>query len=293
MIVKVPVLAVAAIVIEAGTVAALVLLEVSDTEAPPVGAGEASVTVPVEDVPPMTEVGLSETVRLLVAVTVRAADFDAPFSVPVMLPFASWVTTVVVIVKVPVVAPAEIVVVAGTVAALFVDAKAMDRPPVGAALLIVSVPVDEAGPITDVGFSVSDDSVGAVIVKLALAVLAPVPAVMAAVVLVATATVATLKVALVALAATVTVVGTVAEALPEPSGTDIPLVGAGPESDTVPVEATPPTTEVGLSVTVLTTGASTVRLVVCFTPNSVAVMVTLALELTGIVVAVKVALVAP
>jgi len=60
-------------------------------------------------------------------------------------------TVTVVTVKVAVVAPAATVTLAGTVAAavLLLD-KPTDRPPVGAALPRVTVPVDEVPPITEV-----------------------------------------------------------------------------------------------------------------------------------------------
>jgi hypothetical protein len=44
-----------------GTVATAVLLLESDTSAPPVGAGPVSVTVPVDECPPVTVVGFSES----------------------------------------------------------------------------------------------------------------------------------------------------------------------------------------------------------------------------------------
>ena len=79
--VKVAVVLPAATVTEAGTVAAALLLE-SETDTPPVGAAPLNVTVPVDEVPPVTLVGLSETddrATLVVAgVTVSAAVLLTP-----------------------------------------------------------------------------------------------------------------------------------------------------------------------------------------------------------------------
>jgi len=55
-----------------GTVA-LVLLEESETDAPPDGAGPFNVTVPVELFPPTTEVGLSETPDKVAGTMVKVA----------------------------------------------------------------------------------------------------------------------------------------------------------------------------------------------------------------------------
>ena len=72
--VKVAVVAPAATVTDAGTWAAAVFELVSVTTAPPVGAGPLNVTVPVDEVPPTTEVGLMLTpLSAAPGVTVNAA----------------------------------------------------------------------------------------------------------------------------------------------------------------------------------------------------------------------------
>ena len=76
--VNVAVVAPAATVTLAGTCAAVVLLLVRVTTAPPDGAGPVKVTVPVEDVPPITEVGLRLTEVSAAAVTVKVAVFVTP-----------------------------------------------------------------------------------------------------------------------------------------------------------------------------------------------------------------------
>ena len=80
VIVKVAVLAPAATVTLAGNCAAAVLLLVRVTTAPLDGAGPVKVTVPVpvEEVPPITEVGLSVTEVSVAALTVKVAVFVAP-----------------------------------------------------------------------------------------------------------------------------------------------------------------------------------------------------------------------
>src|ERR1019366_5082813 len=61
VIVNVAVVAPASTVTPPGTVAAVILLLDNVTNAPPVGAAPLSVTVPVDDVPPLTVVGLTVT----------------------------------------------------------------------------------------------------------------------------------------------------------------------------------------------------------------------------------------
>jgi hypothetical protein len=76
---KVAVVAPAAIVTDAGTVAAFVLLLVSATTVPPAGAAVVSVTVPVLAAPPVTAVGFSESVATPAdGLTVRFALTDPP-----------------------------------------------------------------------------------------------------------------------------------------------------------------------------------------------------------------------
>jgi len=63
----------------AGTVAAEALLLESATSAPPAGAATLSVTVPVEEVPPVTVVGLRVTEEMLTdGITVRVAVLVVP-----------------------------------------------------------------------------------------------------------------------------------------------------------------------------------------------------------------------
>ena len=90
---KVALLAPAGTITLEGTLTALLLLE-SATCAPPAGAGPLRVTVPVEDVPPITLVGLSiseetvgrgggATVRVIEAVCVKVPDVPAMVAVTV------------------------------------------------------------------------------------------------------------------------------------------------------------------------------------------------------------------
>ena len=72
-----PVVAPAATVTEVGTVAALILLLVRVTTAPPDGATELSVTVPVLVAPPVTVDGFSK-IEASGGFTTSVAGFDAP-----------------------------------------------------------------------------------------------------------------------------------------------------------------------------------------------------------------------
>lgn len=80
--VKLELVAPAAMDTLAGTVATAVLLLESVTTAPPAGAAEVKVTVPVEELPPVTLVGLSDSAFSEAGggagVAVRTALFVAP-----------------------------------------------------------------------------------------------------------------------------------------------------------------------------------------------------------------------
>jgi len=122
-------------------------------------------------------------------------------------------------------------------------------PPVGAAPLSVTVPVELFPPVTLVGLNVTDVSVTVVgfTLRVAVRVVPSVPEIVTGVEA-ATALVVTLKVAPVAPAATVTVDPTWADGSLLESATTAPPVGAAPLSVTVPVELFPPVTLVGLKV---------------------------------------------
>ena len=172
--VKVAVVALAATVTLAGTCATVVLLLDRVTAAPPVGAGPVKVTVPVEDEPPPTLAGFRVTEESAEGFTVSVAVLFVLFKLPVMVTVAVLATGLVLTVNVAVVAPAATVTLAGTCAAavLLLD-NVTTAPPVGAALLRVTVPVDEDPPMTLVGFKVTEDKVtvvGGVTVSIAVLV---------------------------------------------------------------------------------------------------------------------------
>jgi hypothetical protein len=148
----------------AGTVATEVLPLVSVTTVPPVGAAPLNVTVPVEDVPEVTDVGLNVTDDTETGgATVSTALWLLPEAAAVMVTAVDVATVRVVTVKVVLVLPAGTVTLAGTVAAAVLPLVSVTTvPPVGAAPLNVTVPVEVAPEVTDVGLNVTDDTVGMV-----------------------------------------------------------------------------------------------------------------------------------
>jgi hypothetical protein len=204
-------------------------------------------------------------------------------------------TGVVVIVKVALVAPPATVTLAGTCATdVSLLCNVTTAPVLGAAPVNVTVPVELLPPTTDVGLLVIEDKVAALMLRVAV-LLTPCVAVITVEVLLATGNVVMVKFADVLPAGTVTEAATVAAVvLLLCRDTLTPPVGAGPVKVTVPVEALPPVTLVGLTVTDvrLTGDGVTVKVVVCVEPNK-PVMVMAVFALTAFVVIAKVALVLP
>jgi hypothetical protein len=138
----------AATVTLAGTVAAAVLLLASATTLPPAGAVDDSVTVPVDDAPPVRLEGLSETAAIVGPLVVPGTTVSPAVCPIPVLSAKPWMTTsegadtdLVVIVKFALVAPPGTVMLDGTSATekLLVPSVTV-TPPARAALVSVAVP---------------------------------------------------------------------------------------------------------------------------------------------------------
>lgn len=150
---KVAEVAPAVTVTTAGTVAADVLLEFSVTKIPPDGATPLSVTVPVEAVPPVTVVGYSDTPITAGAEMVSDAALDEVPNAAVIVAIVDVDTGLELIANAAEVEPAGTVTVVGTVAAAEFELKAIAYPPLGAGPPIVTVPEEDAPPMTLVGLT--------------------------------------------------------------------------------------------------------------------------------------------
>lgn len=150
----------AATVTDAGTVATALLLLVSVTTAPPVGAAPARLTVPCEEVPPVSVVGLSvKELKAGVTVTVVVCT---PLPYEALSVTAVVVVTVfVVTVNVPLEFPAATVTEAGTDATveLLLD-SVTEIPPAGAAAAKVTVPIELTPATTVAGLTETEASNG-------------------------------------------------------------------------------------------------------------------------------------
>src|SRR5688572_715108 len=124
--------------------------------APPAGAGRVSVTVPVLAVPPVTTVGFKAIAANAAAggLTVSVAVLTMPPNVEVIVTAVGVVTALVTTGKVALVAVAETVTEAGTVAALvLLLASVTTAPAGGAGEASFTVPVLPAPPATKTGFN--------------------------------------------------------------------------------------------------------------------------------------------
>lgn len=200
------------------------------------------------------------------------------------------VTDVVGMVKLAVAEPPGTVTLAGTLVALELSESDTITPPLGAAALKVTVPVEELPPTTLVGLTATAESVGAGAGRFTLIAENWNTLSSAAeswTVVLSTGNVVTVNVALVAPPGMVTLLGTLAESgrlLPRLIAT--PTGGAGPASVTVPVEGLPPTTPVGLTVKEVSAGRLGYRVRECdkLTPPPETQIVTTVGAETGAVV---------
>jgi hypothetical protein len=156
----------AATVTLAGTAAAALLLA-SVTMMPPVGAATVKVTVPVEVLPAVTEVGFSESELSAALVMVSTAVLLTPLYPAVMVAVPEAVDTVLTL-KVAKVLPAATVTLAGTVAPVLLLARVTSTPPVGAAPVKVTVPVELPPAVMEVGLSETELRAGLVRVSKAV-----------------------------------------------------------------------------------------------------------------------------
>ena len=262
-------------VTEAGTVN-MPLLSDKETTAPPVGAALLRVTVQVAEALEVSEAGLQER---LVGTTFVSRPMEKvaeePDRVAVMMAVLSAVMVEAVAEKVAEVAPAATVTEAGTVSAALLSERETTAPPVGAALLRVTVQVAEALEVSEAGLQ--ERLEGTVLVTRPMEKVTEEPesdAVMTAVLLVVIVEAVAEKVAEVAPAATVTEAGRVNKALFLDRETTAPPTGAGLLRATVQVLPAPEVRVAGVQLRpVSRVGASRLREKVAVPPAAEAVMV--------------------
>jgi hypothetical protein len=266
--VKVAVVAYAGTVTLVGTEAANPLLLDRNTTAPPAGAGPLSVTVPIEEPPPVTLDGLSVSERSVGGRTASEADWVTPLFAAEIDTEIAVPTGAVVAVNVTLLAPAGTVTEDGTAATEeSLDDKETTIPPLGAGPLTTTVPTEELPPVRLAGAIESDARVGGTTVRDAVSVVPLDVAVMVTEADAATGAVATVNVALVAPAGTVTAGGTLAtEGSLLDKETTAPPLGAALLKLMMPVEEAPPVTVLGLTESKLSVEASTPSSAFSLTP---------------------------
>jgi hypothetical protein len=137
-----------------GGVTALGSLDARLTTKPPAAARAFRVTVPVEELPPVTVLGASARLAGNGGVTVRTVTTVAPCPMAVMVTGVDTDTGEVVIVNVPNSAPAATLTDAGVTAIVLLDDKFTTEPPAGAGNASVTLPEAEMPPATGFGVAV-------------------------------------------------------------------------------------------------------------------------------------------
>lgn len=155
--VKVALVCPAGTVTLAGIVTRAVLALESVTTVPPAGATMPKVTVPVAELPPIT-LPSNNTWRSNVN-NVMSAFKVTPLRLAVTLTLVVAVTALVVTMKLALVAPAGAVTLAGTLAEAESSESVTTAPPLGAALVKVTVPVEVLPPVTLDGLRTKAESV--------------------------------------------------------------------------------------------------------------------------------------
>lgn len=205
---------------------------------------------------PLRPVALTVKVALVPGgFTVSVAVLVTPPKAAEMVAAVAAVTALVVTVKLAPVAPAGTVTLAGTAAAVELEDSVTAAPPVGAALVSVTLPCEVPPPVTVPGFNPSvfrlaggGGADAGVTVSVAARLVPLYDPVSVTLVFAATALVVTPKLALLAPAATVTLAGTPATAgLLLARATTAPPEGAAALKLAVPVAEVGPTTLVGFT----------------------------------------------
>ena len=197
------------------------------------------------------------------------------------------------IVKVPVVIPAPIEIVAGKVTDFRLLESAIFSPPTGDGSFKVTVPVDVDPPAILAGLSVTFVTVGGLSVRAIPIDDGESEAFIFATVTLATDELVMLNEAEVAPAATTMLVGVLAEVELLERVTFVPAAGAGPFKATVPTQLAPPAKVLAFRVNRLKPGGLIANVAETELVFSVALIAELVLAATGFVETEKVAVVAP
>jgi len=131
------------------------------------GAAPESVTVPMAGFPPTKAVGLKLNLEITGGLMVRLTPIEELFSDAVILAVVLLETPVVVIVNLPLVAPAPMTTVLSTIAAAWLLAKLIVKPDPGAGELIFTVPFELFPPTNWVGLRANEVIFGAFNVSVA------------------------------------------------------------------------------------------------------------------------------